>query len=215
MSTLFPNAAREAKRIRKLAGRAVVQILFTRPRGMTITHLRTLLRQAFVDATNPEQRAVASLSDFELIQSVVETNQSLADLGLQIQVANAFVQIATTPIEGEAYKVMLAEGYEEGAEANAQLTPTMLEVLVVIASLQPISAVALTEHFDTDKRAQLDRLREMGLLERVRSSEAGGYHFVTTAAFLNRFHYATIEEFRIQMESRAGPIPKEAFASRS
>lgn len=184
----LPAAQREDREIRARAGRAIVQLLFTRPEGLSVERLRQLLREGFVGCTNPLDRAVASLEVFQVVEGMVEMNDTLRAAGLQIEVVNGFARLATTKVQPEAFVALVApEGDESAPPAGGEvISQGALEVLSAIAMRQPVSLGELAVWFDADKRGQIERLLTLGLVEKLKQP-VGRVVYGTTGEFLRRF----------------------------
>ena len=192
-------AQREDRRIRERAGRAIVQLLFTRPDGLAVERLRQLLRDGLLQAGDHMDRAVASLRVEELLSAIVEIEPALARVGLHLEVVNGFARLLTSPIGTAPFAEVVGEDPQSHADF---LTQAALEVLAAIALKEPVSFSDLTNWFDADKRSQLERLLERGLIEKVRDS-ASRVFFVTTGEFLRWFKLSELQQLRELTDSSA------------
>jgi chromosome segregation and condensation protein ScpB len=61
-----------------------------------------------------------------------------------------------------------------------------MEVLGCVHLKQPLWQAEIDRYFDCDKRGQVVRLRELGLIEAVRDDQ-GRNQYITTEAFRQRF----------------------------
>lgn len=202
------SVEREGRRIRAHAGRAIVQLLFTRPNGLSVERIRQLLREGFVGCTDPLERAVASLGTDELISAVVETDRPLSAMGLHLEVVNGIARLVTLPVRPAAFAIILGDDPECFAE---NISRAALEILAAIALRQPVSTADLALWFEADKRAHLDRLLQLGLIEKIKH-DGGRVHFATTGEFLRRFrlrdHQQLLSEFAQRAEFPPAPIPE-------
>lgn len=190
-----PDPRREAKTIRARAGRAIVQLLFTKPTGYSVERLRQLLREAFVECPNPEERAVASLDTFQILEAVIETNEALHPLGLQIELSSGFARLATSRVQPEKLAAIIgSDPAQQAAGTEGQsISQSTLEVLAAIAIKQPLTHAQLILWFDADKRGQIERLLELGLVERLKQPD-GRVAYATTAEFLRKFQLKDASE---------------------
>src|SRR4249920_308505 len=72
-----------AERVGEIAAKAVVQLLFSTGRSFTVDGLREKLREFYREEVRAELRAVAALSNVELITALLSCNRQLALVGLQ------------------------------------------------------------------------------------------------------------------------------------
>jgi chromosome segregation and condensation protein ScpB len=141
----------KAERVGEIAGKAVVQLLFSTGKGFTVDGLREKLRAFFREEVRAEVRAVAALSNVELITALLSCNRQLAFVGLQLRIINGVVSLLTTEIRNKALAAYLNE--QSGTNRNSGLTTGALEVLACIAFKQPISQAEIDRLFDVDKSA--------------------------------------------------------------
>ena len=73
-----------------------------------------------------------------------------------------------------------------GGSGDPVLTESLMEVLGCVHLKQPIWQAQIDRYFDCDKRAQIMRLRELGLVEAIRDDQ-GRHQYITTEAFRQRF----------------------------
>lgn len=181
------------------AARAVVQMLAVTGKRFTLEGLREKLREFYREEGNSEIRAAAALNTVELLAAILDLNTTLATAGLQVRVVNGLVSLGTTRVENVKLSEYLArEAPNQGAAG--EVTPGMMEVLACIAFKQPITQAEIDRIFgDTDKRAMVARLREMGLVEEF-SGPAGRLQFATTVSFLERFSLASLAELKTATE---------------
>jgi chromosome segregation and condensation protein ScpB len=168
-----------------VAAKAVVQILVATGKRYSIDGLREKLRECFLAEGNPEMRAVASLSNVQLITALLEANKHLEAAGLQLRIVNGTVSLGTTKVENARLNEFIAGERPQGDRAG-ELTDSMVEVLACIAFKQPLSQAEIDRYFDTDKRGIVVKLREMGLVEEF-AGPGGRLQFATTEKFLATF----------------------------
>lgn len=180
------------------AARSVVQMLVVTGKRFTLEGLRDKLREFYREEGNAGIRAAAALSTVELLAALLDLNATLAAAGLQVRVVNGLVSLGTTRVESAGLSEYLArEAPNQGGAGD--LTPAMMEVLACIAFKQPISQAEIDRIFgDTDKRAMVARLREMGLVEEF-SRPGGRLQFATTVRFLERFSLESLADLRKEM----------------
>jgi hypothetical protein len=65
-----------------------VQLLFSTGKSFTVDGLREKLREFFRQEVRAEARAVAALSNVELVTALLSCNQQLALVGLQLRIIN-------------------------------------------------------------------------------------------------------------------------------
>ena len=138
-----------------------------------------------------ELRAVAALSNVELITALLSCNRQLALVGLQLRIINGVVSLLTIEVHNRALAVYLSE--QTRANANSGLTTATLEVLACIAFKQPISQTEIDHLFDADKRCLVVTLRDLRLVEEFAGAD-GRLRFATTQTFLQRFGLASLQE---------------------
>jgi len=175
----------------EIAAKVVVQLLFSTGKSFTVDGLREKLREFFRQEVRPELRAVAALSNVELITALLSCNQQLALVGLQLRILNGVVSLLTTEVHCKALAEYLSQ--QNGATANSDLTTSTLEVLACIAFKQPISQAEIHLLFDTDKRGLVVKLRDLKLVEEFAGTD-GRLRFATTQAFLQRFGLDSLQE---------------------
>jgi chromosome segregation and condensation protein ScpB len=143
--------------------RIVRQLLFSTGKSFTVDGLREKLREFFRQEVRPELRAVAALSNVELISALLSCNQQLALVGLQLRIINGVVSLLTTEVRNRAMAAYLSE--HNGANGNSGLTTATLEVLACIAFKQLISQAEIDLLFDADKRGLVVTLRDLKLVQ--------------------------------------------------
>ncbi|MDB6175881.1 MAG: scpB [Chthoniobacteraceae bacterium] len=173
------------------AARAVVQWLFVSGKSVTLEGIREKLRDLFREEVKIEDRAVASLSQVELVTALLQANAHLEPVGLQLRIVNGVVSLMTD----EVRNTRLAEYFRQQTEqsGNPDLTTGALEVLACIAFKQPVSQSEIDKVFESDKRGFVVRLRDLKLVEEF-PGPGGRLHFATTAAFLKRFNLQSLDE---------------------
>ena len=78
----------KAERVGEIAAKAVVQLLFSTGKSFTVNGLREKLRAFFRQEVRAEARAVAALSNVELVTALLSCNRQLALVGLQLRIIN-------------------------------------------------------------------------------------------------------------------------------
>src|SRR4029077_10622100 len=142
MSQLRPKG----ERVGEIAAKAVVQLLFSTGKSFTVDGLREKLREFFREEVRAELRAVAALSNVELITALLSCNRQLALVGLQLRITNGAVSLLTTEVNNN----VLAHYWSEQHSRNgiSGLTTSALEVLACIALRQPISQAEIDRFLD-------------------------------------------------------------------
>ena len=186
MSQLRPKG----ERVGEIAAKAAVQLLFSTGKSFTVDGLREKLREFFRQEVRAEMRAVAALSNVELITALLSCNRQLALVGLQLRIINGVVSLLTTEVHNRALAAYLSE--QTRASANSGLTTATLEVLA-FAFKQPISQTEIDHLFDADKRGLVVTLRDLRLVEEFAGAD-GRLRFATTQTFLQRFGLASLQE---------------------
>jgi chromosome segregation and condensation protein ScpB len=181
----------KAERVGEIAAKAVVQILFSTDKSFTVDGLREKLREFFREEVRVEVRAVAALSNAELITALLSCNRQLALVGLQLRIVNGVVSLLTTEVHNKALAAYLSE--QKAANGNSGLTTGTLEVLACIAFKQPISQAEIDRIFNADKRGLVVKLRDLMLVEEF-AGDDGRLRFATTQVFLQRFGLASLQE---------------------
>jgi len=175
----------------EIAAKAVVQLLFSTGKSFTVDGLREKLRQFFREEVPAEVRAVAALSNVELITALLSCNRQLALVGLQLRIINGVVSLLTTEVNNKALAYYLSE--QNIGNGISGLTTSALEVLACIAFRQPISQAEIDRLFDADKRGFVVTLRDLKLVEEFAGAD-GRLRFATTETFLQRFGLASLGE---------------------
>jgi chromosome segregation and condensation protein ScpB len=181
----------KAERVGEIAAKAVVQLLFSTGKSFTVDGLREKLREFFRQEVRAEMRAVAALSNVELITALLSCNRQLALVGLQLRIINGVVSLLTTEVNNKTLAHYLSE--QNDTNGISGLTTSALEVLACIAFRQPISQAEIDRLFDADKRGFVVTLRDLKLVEEFAGAD-GRLRFATTEAFLQRFGLASLGE---------------------
>jgi chromosome segregation and condensation protein ScpB len=187
MSQLRPKG----ERVGEIAAKAAVQLLFSTGKSFTVDGLREKLREFFRQEVRAELRAVAALSNVELITALLSCNRQLALVGLQLRIVSGVVSLLTTEVHNKALAAYLSE--QKAANGNSGLTTGTLEVLACIAFKQPISQAEIDRIFNADKRGLVVKLRDLMLVEEF-AGDDGRLRFATTQVFLQRFGLASLQE---------------------
>ena len=177
----------KTERVGEIAAKAVVQLLFSTGKSFTVDGLREKLREFFRQEVRAEMRAVAALSNVELITALLACNRQLASVGLQLRIINGVVSLLTPEVHNKALARYLSEqtGANGSSHLSSHLTPAALEVLACIAFKQPISQAEIDPLFDADKRGLVVTLRDLKLgrgIRRRRRSVALYDHWNVLAA---------------------------------
>ena len=106
----------------EIAAKAVVQLLFSTGKSFTVDGLREKLREFYREEVRSELRAVAALSNVELITALLSCNWQLALVGLRI--INGVVSLLTTEVHNKALAAYLSE--QSGASGNLEMTTATL-----------------------------------------------------------------------------------------
>ena len=190
------------------AVKAVIQILFATSRAYTIDTLREKLREFYLEETDYEKRAVASLSAVDLVTLLLEASPTLAAVGLQVKLVNGTVQLATCRLENRKLGVFIGTH----APRMGELTPAALEVLACVAFKQPVSQSEIDRLFgNVDKRHLVFVLREAEMVEEF-VGDNGRLLFATTGKFLRHFGLKNVGELKAALQEQEA---LEAGAQRS
>jgi chromosome segregation and condensation protein ScpB len=181
----------KAEKVGEIAAKAVVQLLFSTGKSFTVDGLREKLREFFREEVRAEMRAVAALSNVELVTALLSCNRQLAIVGLQLRIINGVVSLLTTEVHNKVFAACLSQ--QKLAREHSGLTTATLEVLACIAFKQPISQAEIDRFFDADKRGLVVKLRDLKLVEEFAGAD-GRLRFATTEAFLQRFGLTSLGE---------------------
>ena len=195
MPVLKPPAKKRASHANAgaTAARAVVQWLFVSGKSVTLEGIREKLRDLFREEVRSEERAVASISQVELVTALLKANANLEAVGLQLRIANGVVSLMTDEVRNARLAEYLRNQTEQSG--NPDLTSGALEVLACIAFKQPVSQSEIDKVFESDKRGLVARLRDLKLVEEF-PGPGGRLHFATTGAFLKRFNLQSLEDLQ-------------------
>jgi len=108
----------------EIAAKSVVQLLFSTGKSFTVDGLREKLREFYREEVRSELRAVAALSNVELITALLSCNWQLALVGLQLRIINGVVSLLTTEVHNKALAAYLSE--QSGASGNLEMTTATL-----------------------------------------------------------------------------------------
>lgn len=189
-----------------IALRSVVQLLFATGRSFTVDGLREKLREFYREEARAEIRAVAAMNNVELITALLDGNNQLEAAGLQFRIINGVVSLVTAQVGSDRLADYLRD--QTSQSGNLELTTAALEVLACIAFKQPISQTEIDRCFAADKRSLVVKLRELKLVEEFAGND-GRLRFATTAAFLQRFAIADLQELKSTLETPRIPIPQQ------
>jgi chromosome segregation and condensation protein ScpB len=185
------QARPKAERVGEIAAKSVVQLLFSTGKSFTVDGLREKLREFYREEVRSELRAVAALSNVELITALLSCNRQLALVGLQLRIINGVVSLLTIEVHNKALAAYLSE--QGSASGSLFLSTATLEVLACVAFKQPISQAEIDQLFDADKRGLVVKLRDLKLVEEFAGAD-GRLRFATTRTFLQRFGLASLQE---------------------
>lgn len=175
----------------QVAARTVIQILMATGKRYTVDGLREKLRELFRLEGNYEVRAVASMTNVELIAALLEANQGLEKFGIRIGISNGEVFLGTTEVDPLSVRSYIAS--QRPVTGTGELSLPAMEVLACIAFKQPLGQAEIDRYFGADKRGVVGRLREMGLVEEF-TAEGGRLVFATTEGFLGKFGLSDLDE---------------------
>ena len=170
--------------MKKQIAACAIQLLFSGSRAFSIEGLREKLRELLVEEADPALRRVASVSAVDLVAALLAANSRLKEVGLQVRVTGGMVSLWAGPVKGKKMAAYLSEA--TGESGDPVLTESLMEVLGCVHLKQPIWQAQIDRYFDCDKRAQIMRLRELGLVEAVKDDQ-GRHQYITTEAFRQRF----------------------------
>jgi chromosome segregation and condensation protein ScpB len=156
--------------------------------------LRERLRECFKGEANYELRAVASMTNAELIEALLTVNELLGKVGLQVRIAAGMVPLSTTQVESEALRSFISEYVPK--VKSGDLNENALEVLACIAHKQPLCQAEIDRYFEADKRGVVQRLREMELVTEF-AGKGGRLEYATTDKFLSRFGLGSLVEMKL------------------
>lgn len=176
---------------KEVAAAAAIQLLLATGKRMTVDSLREKLRECYRGVGNYEERAVASMSNVELIEALLSRNDLLAKVGLQLRIVAGVVSLGTTKIENEMLRDHILRNSHQPEIGG--VTEAGLEVLSCIAFKQPISQSEIDRYFQADKRGIVQRLREMNLVTEF-AGAGGRLHYATTEQFLSKYGLESIEQ---------------------
>jgi hypothetical protein len=115
MSQLRPKG----ERVGEIAAKAAVQLLFSTGKSFTVDGLREKLREFFRQEVRAELRAVAALSNVELITALLSCNWQLTLVGLQLRIINGVVSLLTTEVHNGALAAYLSEQTRASVNSEA------------------------------------------------------------------------------------------------
>jgi hypothetical protein len=127
MSQLRPKG----ERVGEIAAKAAVQLLFSTGKSFTVDGLREKLREFFLQEVHAELRAVAALSNVELITALLSCNRQLALVGLQLRILNGVVSLLTTRSKTRPWRICERTDWRErkSSNDNGELTRMFLRGL--------------------------------------------------------------------------------------
>jgi chromosome segregation and condensation protein ScpB len=130
----------KTEKVGEIAAKAVVQLLFATGKSFTVDGLREKLREFFRHEIRVEVRAVAALTNVELVTALLVCNRQLAQGGLQMRITNGVVSLLTSEVHNKGLASYLSQ--QNSASCASGLTTSAIEVLACIAFKQPVSQVA-------------------------------------------------------------------------
>ena len=90
----------KSERVGEIAAKAVMQLLFSTGKSFTMDGLREKLRNFFREEVRSDLRAVAALSNVELITVLFSRNRQLALVGLQLALSTGFASYYRSQQQG-------------------------------------------------------------------------------------------------------------------
>lgn len=119
-----------------------------------------------------------------------ELEASYADRGLRLQWNGSQVQLTTAPQASAVIEAFL------GLELTSRLSPAALEVLAIIAYMQPITRPQIDNIRGVNSDGALRSLLSKGLIEEVGRMETPGRPILygSTSEFLQHFGLVGLEE---------------------
>jgi hypothetical protein len=103
----------KTERVGEIAAKAVVQLLFSTGKSFTVDGLREKLREFFREEVRAELRAVAALSNVELITALLSCNRQLVPALPQPHGLDAHLQNIQSPT---GYITVDIEGRKHGED---------------------------------------------------------------------------------------------------
>lgn len=119
-----------------------------------------------------------------------QLNSDYEGRGVQLQWQNGQVQLTTAPAASEAIEDFL------GLELTTRLSPAALEVLAIVAYMQPITRPQIDTIRGVNSDGALRSLLSKGLIEEVGRMETPGRPILygSTSEFLQHFGLSMLEE---------------------
>lgn len=160
---------------------------------ITLTPLAQLESMLFVASGPVPISRLAKVLDqtpYATRQLLDELAESYAGRGLKLQWINADVQLTTVPEASQTIETFL------GLELTTRLSQASLEVLSIVAYLQPITRPQIDQIRGVNSDGALRSLLSKGLIEELGRLETPGRPILygTTAEFLQHFGLSMVEE---------------------
>ena len=193
----------------EIAAKAAVQLLFSTGKSFTVDGLREKLREFFRQEVRAELRAVAALSNVELITALLSCNRQLALVGLQLRIINGFLSLLTTEVHNWALAAYLSE--QTRASPNSGLTTPRLKCSPASPLRQPISQTEIDHLFDADKRGLVVTLRDLKLVEEFAGAD-GRLRFKAVRALGSQLCRKKVS--RLNFQKPTGELVAGPFAAR-
>ncbi len=158
-----------------------------------MTHTATLESILFV-ASGPVSTArlgtVLNMSPATVRSLLLDLEQSYLERGLRLQWIGQNVQLTTAPEASEVVERFL------GLEVTTRLSQAALEVLAIIAYLQPITRPSIDSIRGVNSDAALRTLLSKGLIEEQGRMDTPGRPILygTTPEFLQHFGLSIIDQ---------------------
>ncbi len=119
-----------------------------------------------------------------------ELQKQYTNRGLNLQWTNEGVQLTSAPESAETVETFL------GLTTNTKLSPAAVEVLAIVAYMQPVTRPHIDRIRGVNSDGSLRKLLTFGLVEELGRSEAVGRPILygTTAEFLQHFGLDSLEQ---------------------
>jgi chromosome segregation and condensation protein ScpB len=189
-----------SRQARPLVEKMLVQILFIKGRPVSIDELRLTLRDALRNRPGETNREVASLSNFDLLQSAIGLAEQLEKVGLSLRISQGTLELVTTTVPLSLSELITDPETNSGM---VLMTEPMLEVLACIVFKQPVSKAEIDRLFAMDKRSIIERLLHSHLVESKEGPE-GRLRYSTTPDFLKTLGVGSVEDLKRQRGGRQG-----------
>jgi chromosome segregation and condensation protein ScpB len=125
-------------------------------------------RRQFFSEEAAGSRAVAALSNIELIIALLPCNLQLVVVDLELRIMHGVVSLLTAELNNRALAQYLSK--QNPGNGISDLTTPALEVLACIAFGHPISQAEIDRLFDADTRGLAVKLRALKPIAAFRTS---------------------------------------------